>query len=138
MSYLKHNTWGRTRQPKAATGQYGQYITGTISLGDLNHLTPDVDFTAANACYRTENQRYAHIACSGSSTVSKVFIYNYAMGFWHELVEINPNNGNKVSIEVGTNQQRIIEINGSDWIAVTGSYLTYPASGKVTMAFSTF
>ena len=138
MSYLKHNSWGRTRRPKAPNNNDGNFVTGTLGLDALNHLDGVDSFVHSAGCYKTENQRYVHLACSGSSTISKVFVYNYAMANWHELVEINPNNGNRVSIQVGSNQQRVIEINGADLIAVTGSMLTYPAVGKVTMAFSTF
>tara|TARA_Y100001963_G_C6468937_1_gene303582 strand:- start:126 stop:521 length:396 start_codon:yes stop_codon:yes gene_type:complete len=131
MSVHRYNSWGRTRRPKPASGNDGDFITGS-SLGALNHLQTD-SFSAANGCYRTENQRYAHIACSGSSAVTNVFIYNYAMGFWHELKEINPNNGNKVAVEVPNNSARIIDINGADWIAITSG-----SNDVVTMAFSTF
>ena len=131
MSIHRYNSWGRTRRPKAASGNDGDFITGS-TLVALNQLGTG-SFSAENGCYRTENQRYAHIACSGSSAVSNVFAYNYAMGFWHELVEINPNNGNKISIAVGNNQMRIIDINGADWVAITSG-----SNDVVTMAFSTF
>tara|TARA_R100000030_G_scaffold46595_1_gene35205 strand:- start:5579 stop:5974 length:396 start_codon:yes stop_codon:yes gene_type:complete len=131
MSIHRYNSWGRTRRPKAASGRDGDFITGS-TLVALNQLGTG-SFSAENGCYRTENQRYAHIACSGSSAVSNVFAYNYAMGFWHELVEINPNNGNKISIAVGNNQMRIIDINGADWVAITSG-----SNDVVTMAFSTF
>ena len=131
MSIYKNNSWGRTRRPKPASGTDRDFITGS-TLADLNDLELS-SFNATNGCYRTENQRYAHIACSGSSTVSNLYTYNYAMGFWHELKTVNPEDGTRDSIAVGNNEQIIIDINGADWVAVTSG-----SNSVVTMAFSTF
>ena len=130
---FKHNSWGRTRQPKAASGRSGDKITGSLSLADLNIMSYPDDFLHINGIYRTENQRYAHIACSGSSTVSNVYTYNYAMGYWHELKTVNPTDGTRDSIAVGNNECIIVDINGSDWISIKSGSLSV-----VTMAFSTF
>ena len=132
MATYKATSWGRTRRPKHPLGTDKHTITGSTQA-ELNLLTVD-NFTAANGVYKTENQRYAHIACSGSSEVTSVFLYNHAMGFWHELKEIDPNNGNKISVQVPNKSIRIVDINGADFIAITSG------SGvqTVTMAFSTF
>ena len=127
MSTFKYNTWGRTRRPKGASGKDGSLITGS-TLAALNGLSVS-DFNASNGCYRTENQRYAHIACSGSSTVTNMYAYNYAMGYWHELVTGSSNS----SVFVGNNQHQIVDINGADWVAITSGSLSV-----VSMAFSTF
>ena len=55
------------------------------------------------------------------------------MGFWHELVEIDPNTGNVQSIDVANNNMRIVDINGADWVSVLSG-----SNSVVTMAFSTF
>ena len=60
MSIYKPTSWGRTRRPKAPDNQDKNYITGTTGLAALNALSED-DFTHANGCYQTENQRYAHL-----------------------------------------------------------------------------
>ena len=131
MSIHRYNSWGRTRRPKAASGKDGDFITGS-TLVALNGLSTS-SFSAANGCYQTENQRYAHIACSGSSTVSNVFAYNYAFGCWHELKTVNPADGSRDSIAVGNNEHIIVDINGADWISLTSGSLS-----QVTMAFSIF
>ena len=129
MSVLKATSWGRTRRPKAPNNQDKNFITGTVSLAALNLLS-EADFTAANGCYRTENQRYAHIACSGSSEVVNMYAYNYASGSWHEIVTGSGN----TSVVVANNEHQIVDINGADWVSITSG------SGVqvVTMAFSTF
>ena len=128
MSVLKATSWGRTRRPKAPNNQDKNFITGTTGLDALNALS-EVQFTDANGCYRTENQRYAHITCSGSSEVTGLFAYNYAAGFWHEIVTGSGN----TSVVVGNNQHQIVDINGADWVSIKSGSLDV-----VTMAFSTF
>ena len=132
MSVHKYNSWGRTRRPKPASGNDGDFITGSTLL-DLNQLATGSEFHASNGVYKTENQRYAHIACSGSSAVSNVYVYSHAMGHWHELTHVKPSDGTLLSITVGNDQYRIVDINGADFISVKSGSLDV-----VTMAFSTF
>jgi len=133
MSYYKADSWGRTRRPKAPNNQDKNLITGSSGLDALNALSED-QFTAENGCYRTENQRYAHLMCSGSSTISNVYLYNYASGFWHELKTVDPSDSsNKDVVAVGNNEHIIIDINGADWISINSGSLS-----ACTMAFSTF
>ena len=126
MSTHIYSSWGRTRRPKAATKD-GDFITGS-ALIDLNQLDVS-NFSPSNGCYKTQNQRYAHIACSGSSEVTGLFAYNYGMGFWHEIVTGSANS----SVVIGPNQHQIVDINGADWVALSSGSLDV-----VTMAFSTF
>jgi len=132
MSVHKYNSWGRTRRPKPASGNDGDFITGSTLLA-LNQLTVASDYDPVNGVYKTENQRYAHIACSGSSAVSNVYVYSHAMGHWHELIQVKPSDGTLVSVTVGNNQYRIVDINGADYVSITSGSLDV-----VTMAFSTF
>jgi hypothetical protein len=127
MSIYNATSWGRTRRPKAPHNRDKNTITGSTLL-DLNQLS-EAEFTDANGCYRTENQRYMHLMCSGSSTVTNVYAYNYAAGFWHEIVTGSSNS----SVVVGNNQHQIVDINGADWVSVSSGSLSV-----VTMAFSTF
>ena len=131
MSVYKATSWGRTARPKAPLNRDKNLITGSslLALGQLS----ESDFTAENGCYRTENQRYAHLMCSGSSTISAVYTYNYASGFWHGLKTVNPTDGTRDAIAVGNNEHIIVDIVGSDWISVASGSLSV-----VTMAFSTF
>lgn len=129
MSIYKPTSWGRTRRPKPPSALVDKVqVTSSVSLAALNVLS-EADFTAENGCYRTENQRYMHLMCSGSSDVTNVYAYNYAAGFWHEIVTGSTNS----SVVVGNNQHQIVDINGADWVSVTGSH-----DSVITMAFSTF
>ena len=74
-----------------------------------------------------------HLMCSGSSTVSNVYAYNYASGYWHELMTVNNADGSRDSIAVGNDEHIIVDINGADWVSVKSGSLSV-----VTMAFSTF
>jgi len=133
MSVLKATSWGRTRRPKAPNNQDKNLITGAAGLSSLNALSEE-QFTAANGCYRTENQRYAHLMCSGSSsTISNVYLYNYASGFWQELKHVDPASGNRNSVAVGNDEHIIVDIYGADWISIKSG-----SNSVVTMAFSTF
>jgi len=132
MSVHKYTSWGRTRRPKPASGNDGDFITGS-TLAALNDYGSPTGTDAANGVYQTENQRYAHIACSGSSTVSKVFTYSHAMANWHELKTVNPADGSRDSIGVGNDEYIIVDINGADYVALASGSLSV-----VTMAFSTF
>jgi len=132
MSVYKANSWGRTRRPKAPNNQDKNLVTGS-ELSLLNALSSESEFTNANGCYRTENQRYMHLMCSGSSTITNVYAYNYASGFWHELKTVNPTDGTRDSIAVGNNEHIIVDINGADFVSVKSGSLSV-----VTMAFSSF
>ena len=129
MAIYTPSSWGRTRRPKAPHTQKDKSTaTSSVSLAVLNTLT-EAQFTDTNGCYRTENQRYLHLMCSGSSDVTNLYGYNYASGFWHEIVTGSSN----TSVVVGNNQHQVVDISGTDWVSITGSH-----GGTVTMAFSTF
>tara|TARA_R100001510_G_scaffold56388_1_gene61836 strand:+ start:574 stop:975 length:402 start_codon:yes stop_codon:yes gene_type:complete len=133
MSIYKPTSWGRTRRPKAPHNVDKNLITGASGLSALNALT-EAEFTATNGCYQTENQRYAHLMCSGSSTISNVYLYNYASGYWHELKRFDFNTGtDRASIVVGNDEHIVVDIYGADWISIKSG-----SNSVVTMAFSTF
>ena len=131
MAYIP-TRWGRTNQPKAPNNQNGNTVTGAASVSVLNDLNTS-QFSASAGCYQTENQRYAHIMCSGSSTVSAVYLYTYAANQWHELKTVNPTDGSRHAVAVAANEHISVDINGADWISLTSGSLS-----NVTLAFSTF
>ena len=133
MSVHKYNSWGRTRRPKAAISDGSGSICTTIgALTALDIANTSSNISAANGIYKTENQRYMHIHCSGSTAdVDNVFCYLYATQQWSELQHVNPANGNRSSVACGTNQYIIVDIKGADLVAVAGS-------GNPKLAFSTF
>ena len=136
MSTHKYNSWGRTRRPKNATGLDGNYVTGsTIIL--LSGLETG-EFGPENGVIKTENQRYMHIHCSGSSSgVSKVFTYLYASSQWSELTTVNPADGSRDTIVCGATQHIIVDIKGADLVAVTTGSATFLPNANY-LAFSTF
>lgn len=131
MSIHKYTSYGRTRQPKSLGHTKRFHVTASQNLAELNVHEPHLShFTASNGIYKTENQRYMHIAASASSDVQGVYLYNHAMGYWHELVTGSANS----SVVLSANQHQIVDIYGADYVSVTSSL----PEGVVTIAFSTF
>ena len=130
MSVHKYTSYGRTRQPKSAGHNKKFHATGSQNLLALNQHATGAAFSHANGIYKTENQRYMHIAASASSDVQGVYLYNYAMGYWQELVTGSANS----SVVVAPEQHQIVDIYGADFVSVTSSL----PHGVVTIAFSTF
>ena len=135
MSIHKHNSWGRTRRPKNITGVDGTAATCTtiIALSALDIAGTGSLASPSNNIYITENQRYMHIHCSGSSNnVTNVYTYLYATQQWSELKRFTPNHAtNRSSIVVGDNEHVVVDIKGADLVAVAGN-------GNPKLAFSTF
>ena len=131
MSTHRYNSWGRTRRPKNITGTDGAFVTGS-TISDLTFLDPSEEFIPENGVYKTENQRYMHLHCSGSSAaVTNVYTYLYATQQWSELKHINQASGARSSVACGTNESIVVEVAGADLVAIAGSAGVY-------MAFSTF
>ena len=135
MSYLKHSSWGRTRRPKNPAGDGTAVGVTTISaLTALDIAGTSSNATIGNKVYKTENQRYMHLHCSGSNAnVTNVYTYLYAAQQWSELKVRNNADGVMVGTPVvcALNQHVIVEIGGADLVAIAGSDSVY-------MAFSTF
>jgi len=135
MSYLKHNSWGRTRRPKNPAGDGTAVAVTTISaLTALDIAGTGSNATIANKVYKTENQRYMHLHCSGSNAnVTNVYTYLYAAQQWSELKVRDNVDGVMVGTPIvcALNQHVIVEIGGADLVAIAGSDSVY-------MAFSTF
>jgi hypothetical protein len=135
MSIHKHNSWGRTRRPKNITGVDGTEASCTtiIALSALDIAGTGSLASPSNKVYTTENQRYMHIHCSGSSNnVSNVYTYLYATQQWSELKRFDFKTGtDRESIVVSDNEHVVVDIKGSDLVAVAGT-------GNPMLAFSTF
>ena len=133
MSVHKYSSWGRTRRPKNITGRDGVGANHTTisALTALDIANTGSNATSANGVYKTENQRFLHIHCSGSQTVDNVYCYLYATQQWSELQHVNPANGARSSVSCSANQYIVVDINGADLIAVDGS-------NNPKLAFSTF
>ncbi len=136
-----YSSWGRTRRPKAAEGD-GNYVTGSGAASDgaaagLPALTAIGAGSPSQGVYKTENQRYMHMHCSGSNSgISNVYVYSYAAGSWSELVSGSAG-GAYGSVQCGENQRRVVEIHGADLVAVvTGSSAKLAYANY--LAFSTF
>ena len=144
MSVHKYTSWGRTRRPKPAGGE-GSYVTGSgvHSSGNaagLPALTAiGANGSEADGVYKTENQRYMHIHCSGSSSgVNNVYVYMYSAQCWSELKTVDPSDSsNRDAVVCGANEHIIVDIQGADMVSVvTGSATKLPDANYV--AFSTF
>ena len=136
MSVYRATSWGRTRRPKNATGRDGDYVTGS-SYGELSGLSTD-NFTEANGVYKTENQRYVHLHCTGSNSgFDQVFIYNYAAASWAELHHVDITDGTRAAIAVSDTEHIIVEIAGADLIAFNTSSATLLENANYA-SFSTF
>ena len=140
MTVYKPTSWGRTRRPKNITSNDRAYVTGALSVDNLQEHTPIGGFTAHPTgsalthagIYSTENQRFCHIMTSGSATVTNMYMYNFAAGFWSELLT-GSLGGAVVVGGTSTPQYRVVEIAGADLVAFnTGS------AGKISVSFSTF
>ena len=133
MSVHKYNSWGRTRRPKNITGTDGvaanQTTIGALTALDIANTSSNI--THDNGIYKTENQRFLHIHCSGSQTVSNVYCYLYAARQWSELKYVNPADGTRTTVAVDANEYIVVDINGADLVAVAGS-------NNPNLAFSTF
>ena len=133
MSIHKHNSWGRTRRPKAAISDgSGSVCTTIIALTALDIANTGSNISTDNGIYKTENQRYMHIHCSGSSDeVTNVYCYLYASQQWSELQHVDLADGSRSSVACGTNQYIVVDIKGADLVAVAGT-------DNPLLAFSTF
>lgn len=137
MSNFRFESFGRTHRPKAPNNRDKNFVTGAASLASLRELSENQFTSQSFGIYRNENQRYLHIATSGSATVTNLYVYNFAVGWWSELqLHDFTNSPPSGSCKVGYNQSRVVEIYGSDWVALkvsgTGS------EGRVAIAFSSF
>ena len=136
MSVHKYTSWGRTRRPKAADGD-GNYVTGSTGIVALTGLGGSG--SPSDGVYKSENQRYMHIHCSGSNSgVSNVYVYMYAAASWSELKTVDPtDSSNRDVVACGANEHIIVDIKGADLVAVvTGSSPKLAYANYV--AFSTF
>ena len=119
MSVHKYNSWGRTRRPKAAISDgSGSHCTTIHALHALDIANTASNIHTDNGIYKTENQRYMHIHCSGSShNVSSVFCYLYATQHWSELHHVSPTNGARSAIAASDGEYIIVDIKGADLVA---------------------
>ena len=139
MSVHKYSSWGRTRTPKnPASSSRGHYVTGGAAAALGIHLNgQNAIGGVSDGVYKTENQRYLHMACSGSNSgISNVYIYNYASPVWTELVT-GSSGASYGSVVCHEGETRTIDINGVDFLLVVTSSST-KRKYQNFIAFSTF
>ena len=138
MSYLKHNSWGRTRSPKNIAGDPGTAVVLESDTTNLKSGTTGYKLTG----YKTENQRFLHVLVTDAndSTNLTVTVFGYCHAFqrWFELPQsFDPVGANAAptaaSIEVGDSgraataqepsdtEYRVYEIAGIDRVAFVGN-----------------
>ena len=151
MSYLKHNSWGRTRSPKNIAGDPGTAVALEADLTNLKSGATGYKGTG----YKTENQRFLHVlvtdAHAAAPAAVTVFGYCHAFQRWFELPQafdpVGANSGpTAASITVGDSgaaataqapsdtEYRVYEIVGIDRVAFVGA----DANVDVYAACSTF
>ena len=130
--FHRHQSWGRTRGPKALPGEQAKAIVSVASLADAKTITDNVSSKSKAApalgVYSTENQRFLHVATINGGAVSNVWTFSYAFGIWSQLVD---SSGNALTVADG--QHKIFEIDGVDLVAFNLSDAT-----SVYAACSTF
>ena len=148
MSYLKHNSWGRTRSPKNIAGPNG---TAVVLEANTNNLQ---GVTASTVGYATENQRFLHVLVTdaNASAPAAVTVFGYCHAFqrWFEIPQFQLHSENSAataaSITVNDSgtapasqvpsdrEYRLYHIVGIDRIAFVGT----DANVDVFAACSTF
>ena len=130
--FRRHNSWGRTRQPKNLAGSNGTRSEdvggGSVAL-DLTSLNDGTVADRQERGYVTENQRYLHLATDGSGQVTNLYAYSHAAQRWSEF---KPGGS---SVTCGTDSSVVVEIAGIDRVAFRG---TSADADPVFLAGSTF
>jgi hypothetical protein len=125
MSYLKHNSWGRTRCPKNLSGSQGGEVA-VVLVSDL---------TDATEGYATQNQRYLHVLVTdknvGGGLTVTVYGYSHAFQKWFPLtipaktdaIEVTaPNTSTAEGSQNASHREHIVwEILGVDRVAFVGT-----------------
>ena len=138
MSYLKHNSWGRTRSPKNLAGSQ----TGEVAVVAVTALDAVTDG------YATENQRFLHVLVIdknvGTGLTVNVYGYSHAFGEWFPLTQLNKTSAISVTVadsataeasqDASDRAHVIFEIAGVDRVAFVGT----TADVRVLAASSTF
>ena len=140
MSGYKYNSWGRTRTPKnyQTASARGHYVTGGADGAAGVHLNGSNSLSGiSDGVYKTENQRYLHMSCSGSNSgISNVYVYSHALPVWTELVT-GSSGASHGSVVCHPGEARTVDINGVDYLLVVTSSST-KRKYQNFIAFSTF
>lgn len=128
--YVRHSSWGRTRQPKNLAGQHGTeaQVSTDAPAGET-------------AGYATENQRYLHLLLdtdtdNSANVVITVWAYSHAFGSWGALTGV----GGQVTITIDDGKKHgVFEISGVDrvYFQSTGAN-PFGGADKLFAACSTF
>ena len=148
MSYLKHNSWGRTRSPKNIAGPNGTAVVLEANTDNLRGTS------ASTVGYVTENQRFLHVLVTdahvGAPAAVTVFGYCHAFERWFEIPQFNlhaensaadaasitvADSGRTTALQVPSDREyRLYHIVGIDRVAFVGA----DANVDVFAACSTF
>jgi len=135
-----HQSWGRTRRPKAlkrdgavANKETASAVT-TIAVGDLADGIDSAD--AGKNGYSTENQRFLHIQIEndGTDDTLKLYAYNYAFGTWSQLyLPLGRPAQADTALEAVTVNDVYVE---AKWTTISGKFMvTVPLRGIDRIAF---
>ena len=135
-----HQSWGRTRRPKAlkrdgaiSSKETASAVT-VIAAGDLNDDLNDA--SAGQNGYSTENQRFLHIQIEndGTDDTLKLYAYNYAFGSWSQLyLPYGTKAQADTALEATTTNDVWVE---AKWTTISGKFMvTIPVNGIDRIAF---
>ena len=140
MAVHRHDSWGRTRRPKALNDDNAvpsKQTATSVTVVQAGHLAANLDSTdAGKNGYSTENQRFLHIQIEndGVDDTLELYAYNYAFGAWAKLYLPH---GTKVqadtNLEATTTNDVYVE---AKWTTINGKFmLTIPIHGVDRIAF---
>lgn len=139
-SFHTHQSWGRTRRPKALKrdGAISSKETASavtcVAAGALNDDLNDA--TAGENGYSTENQRFLHIQIenNGTDDTLQLYAYNYAFGSWSQLYLPH---GTKVQADTNLEATTTNDVYvAAKWTTISGKFMvTIPIHGIDRIAF---
>ena len=138
MAFLKHSSWGNTRQLKNIAGVHGTEVD-VVAVSTLDAVTDG---------YATESQRYLHTLVvdkhSDANLTVTLYGYSHAFGKWFALNQLGTSTPATVAVadsgadegtQTAANREMVtFEIAGIDRVAFVGT----TADVRVYAACSTF
>jgi len=117
--FHRHSSWGRTRRPKNVNGASSTTVASPATA------------------YSTENQRFLHVQCCGTATVTLIEVYYHGSGKWSKL-QMNDGSGGLSDAAVGAGDTAIFEIAGADKVRFTQGVGDTAGTNSVWLLHSTF
>ena len=131
-SFHTHSSWGRTRRPKNLNG-----ASSTAQVTAVASEPSDMADGAIAGAYFTENQRFLHVQCAGTATVTSIEVYYHGSGKWTKL-QVDNGSGGLADAAVGEGDSAIFEIAGADKVRFSQGAGNQAGTNSVWLLTSTF